>query len=237
MTATGDSKDGAAREGAGRWAAALPDAVAFASGLGIAMYLGWTVRDLVWSLWLSSLLVGYAIIVFRIFGPAFADLASPAEGGGPLGGRIALAAVRVFGGLFLLAFFTAHFGMFHFIHSIFLNYFFPAMDNAPKGVPRAAVYLHVLRAYWPFVLVAAVSERDAFRVRRGAKSGDGFMDAYTNVLRMHLLIFFFFFAHVAKLENYAVFAVVCALYFFPWSLLRRPKASPPGAGSTLSPAR
>ena len=229
MTATGDSKDGAAREGAGRWAAALPDAVAFASGLGIAMYLGWTVRDLVWSLWLSSLLVGYAIIVFRIFGPAFADLASPAEGGGPLGGRIALAAVRVFGGLFLLAFFTAHFGMFHFIHSVFLNHFFPVLDKPTRGFPNAAIYGYVLRHYWPFVLVAAVAERDAFRPRPAARTGDGFMEAYTNVIRMHFLIFFFAFAHFAKLENMAVYACVYAVYFFPWRMLQKTGSGAPMA--------
>jgi hypothetical protein len=41
---------------------------------------------------------------------------------------------------------------------------------------------------------------------------------------MHVLIFFFFFAHFAKLENFAVYAVVYAAYFFPWRLLRRPEA-------------
>jgi hypothetical protein len=46
---------------------------------------------------------------------------------------------------------------------------------------------------------------------------------------MHVLIFFFFFAHFAKLENFAVYAVVYAAYFFPWRLLRRPEtpAAPP----------
>jgi hypothetical protein len=39
---------------------------------------------------------------------------------------------------------------------------------------------------------------------------------------MHLLIFFFFFAHFAGLENFAVYAVVYAAYFFPWRLVRRP---------------
>ena len=40
-------------------------------------------------------------------------------------------------------------------------------------------------------------------------------------MRMHSLIFFFFLAHFAKLENFAVYAVVYAVYFFPWRLLRR----------------
>jgi len=43
---------------------------------------------------------------------------------------------------------------------------------------------------------------------------------------MHMLIFFFFFAHFARLENYAVYAVVYAVYFFPWRLVRKPASQP-----------
>ena len=38
---------------------------------------------------------------------------------------------------------------------------------------------------------------------------------------MHLLIFFFFGAHFLGLENFAVYAVVYAVYFFPWRLVRK----------------
>lgn len=234
MTSETDTGGGDPPGSQARWLSAIPDAAAFAAGLGIAWYLGWRVRDLVWSLWLSSLLVGYSIIVWRIFGPALTDFFRPAEPGAPLGARAALAGVRMFGGLFLLAFFTVHFGMFHFIHSVLLNSFFPAVDGARKGFPTTATYLHVLREYWPFAIAAAVAERDAFRLRTAPSAGGGFMAAYTNVLRMHGLIFFAF-AHFAKLENLVVYAFVYAVYFFPWRLLRRaapaaPRTSPAPAG-------
>jgi hypothetical protein len=51
-------------------------------------------------------------------------------------------------------------------------------------------------------------------------------EPYRNVARMHLLIFFFFFAHFARLENFAVYAVVYGAYFFPWRLVRRSSAEP-----------
>ena len=51
------------------WLSAWPDALALAGGLALAWWLKWQVRDLVWGLWLSSLLVGYAMIVWKIFGP------------------------------------------------------------------------------------------------------------------------------------------------------------------------
>jgi hypothetical protein len=43
---------------------------------------------------------------------------------------------------------------------------------------------------------------------------------YKNVIRMHLLIFFFAFCHFMKVESFLVYAVVYSVYFFPWSTLR-----------------
>jgi hypothetical protein len=44
-----------------RWAQAWPAALAFAGGLAVAWFADWETTDLVWSLWLSSLVVGYSI--------------------------------------------------------------------------------------------------------------------------------------------------------------------------------
>ena len=57
-------------------------------------------------------------------------------------------------------------------------------------------------------------------------SGGGMMEPYKNVVRMHVLIFFFAFAHFARLENFFVYAVVYAVYFFPWRLVQRTRRSP-----------
>lgn len=42
------------------------------------------------------------------------------------------------------------------------------------------------------------------------------MAPYKNVIRLRLLIFFFAAAHYAKLDELIVYAVVYAVYFFPW---------------------
>lgn len=218
----------------------------------MAWWFQWETRDLVWSLWLSSLMVGYAMIVWTIFGPAlfvgtqaWRDRAMLEDSGkGPLavGG-----AAYLVGGLFVLAFFTFHFGMFHFVHSVFLNVFFPVLPGGKEG-PSMALYTTVLATYWPFVLVAMVAERKAFRwgqvenkaevpdtsvkaadiaarKRRNAQAGGmtGMMAPYKNVIRMHLLIFFFAFTSFMKIENFAIYAVVYAVYFFPWGLLKSDK--------------
>ena len=142
-------------------------ALAFGGGLALAWFGGWQTKDLVWSLWLSSLLVGYAMIVWMIFSPALFIATNAWRdraliGSQPVAPAAAGGALLMVGGLFLLAFFTVHFGMFHFVHSVFLNLFFPVVAGKAQ-TPGLGLYLQVLAAYWPFVLVAAVAERKAFR--------------------------------------------------------------------------
>jgi hypothetical protein len=218
------------------WRTAWPDALAFAAGLAMAWRAKWTAGDLVWSLWLSSLVVGYATILWTIFRPVLAVVRGEWRAGAlsvrlpaqpsvlPAG---AGTLVLVVGGLFLLAFFTVHFGMFHFGHSQFLAMFFPI--NTGTGVRRGMIglstYLEVARRYWWFLPSAFVAERGAFL--RGSAVPGGLMAPYRNVVRMHVLIFFFAFAHFARLDNVAVYAVVYAVYFFPWRLVRRELAAEP----------
>lgn len=207
----------ASATGQKRWLDAWPDALAFMIGLAIAGLSGWDTGDLVWSLWLSSLVVGYTMIVWSIFSRAW--------------GRNG----EVLGGFFLLAFFTVHFGMFHFVHSMFLGQFFP-LDGVRGETPD---YILVVARYGIWLPVAFFAERAAFRrppprvenvtsvkapdiaARKARYGGATMMKPYVNVVRLHLLIFFFAFAHFMKWESIAVYAVVYAVYFFPWRLLGR----------------
>ncbi len=223
-----------------RWAGAWLDALAFCGGLALAWYGGWQTTDLVWSLWLSSLVVGYALIVWSVTIPLRALLRGLAADQSSTTGPVPqLAAVGVIGAgtLFGLAFFTVHFGGFHFVHSVFLNTFFPVTSS--RSFPNLAVYRIVVARYWLFLPLAFLAERTAFRQidhpppddgsvtaaaiaqRKARDASSGLMAPYKGVIRMHLLIFFFAFAHFAKLENFAVYAVVYAVYFFPWRLLHK----------------
>lgn len=226
-----------------RWRSAWPDLLAFGASLALAWFSQWRTTDLVWSLWLSSFTVGYAMIVWTIFGPGIAIggqiLRAGGAGGEAKAGILALGGVAyLVGGLLLLAFFTVHFGMFHVIHSIFLNLFFPVVPV--RGALGPHQYLEVLSRYWYYVPLAALAERQAFRLpaaapgppdtsvkaadiaaRKARLGRDGMMGPYKNVVRMHLLIFFFAFAHFMKFENFGVYAVVYATYFFPWRLVKK----------------
>jgi hypothetical protein len=219
------------------------DALGFAVGLGLAWWQGWKTTDLVWSLWLSSLVVGYALIVWLIVGPAGVEIPQLWRERSLLKQSPALTAVGVLllvgAALFTLAFFTTHFGGFHFGHSIFLADFFPLVPE--DGVPPWETYRLVWSRYWLWLPVAFLAERAAFKrpvsavpraadnavtpeaIRRrkaaSAAAGASMMAPYKNVVRMHLLIFFFAGAHYAGLENFGVYAVVYALYFCPWRWL------------------
>jgi hypothetical protein len=227
------------------WASAWPDALAFGVGLAVARWAGWGAGDLIWSLWLASLVVGYTTIVWMIGHPAFMltfiAWRSRHEALNTTGSLIGLTAVVLLGAAFMLAFFTVHFGGFHFIHSSFLQHFFP-LDGpgaAQSAFGDKGVFVEVLRRYWVFLPSAFLSHRAVFMrtpltlngkrwaegLIKNAKSSKGFfLTPYVNVLRMHGLIFFFAFAHFAGLDNFAVYAVIYMVYFFPWRLARRGQA-------------
>jgi len=240
--ATDDTQD--------NWLSAWPDAVGFAAVLAIAWWAGWNAGDLVWSLWLSSLVVGYSTIVWMIGQPA-AEIARASSKARALvdsnpKAMMAFWLILVVGVLFLLAFFTVHFGMFHYIHSQFLISFFPIEmgdGTLQARSAEAATYVEIARRYWPVLPSAFLAHRAAFLRKplsldrdlslasfaRDNKARNLITEPYRNVIRMHVLIFFFFLAHLAKLENFAVYAVVYAVYFFPWRLLRRPAMPVPSA--------
>lgn len=204
----------------GRWREAWPDALGFGGGLALAWFAGWNTTDLIWSLWLSSLVVGYATIVWLLFSRMRVHQGS--------GGTMA---ATVLGGLFLLAFFTVHFGMFHFVHSVFLQFFFPVTPGTAASI-QPIFYGEVVNRYWYFLPLAILAERQAFRPPptadkngRMPKAGAEMMAPYKNVIRLHLLIFFFAAAHFAKLDSFLVYAVVYAVYFFPWRLVFREKSA------------
>lgn len=202
------------------------DVGGFALGIGLALLLGWNTSDLVWGLWLSSLVIGYAAIVAGIV---------RADSGA--GGFATLAAK-----LALVAFFSVHFGLFHLVHSVFLNLFFPlAGDGGHKAF--LVDYRDVFASYWPWLPAAAIAERRtllapfvpaATGVAQATAVGlRGFnpMQAYVNVVRMHLLIFFFLAASLLGLGGFWVYLVVYAVYFWPWRKAPRlGRADAPAAG-------
>ena len=230
----------------------LPDLAAFAAGLGVAWMLGWKTTDLVWSLWLSSLTLGYLSILSVIGKGAYLGLAVVLNEQFPPQYRARAMLGGVATALFLLAFFSVHFCGFHAVHAAFLSSFFP-----PPGVPEqvfgsvsfnpfrllGSAFHYLMPKYGVFLLPVIVAERRALlgslsalaRARQspasdqaisqllqssGASAHGLLSRPYVNVLRMHVLIFFFAICHALKIDSFPIYVVVYAVYFFPWSALR-----------------
>lgn len=231
-----------------------PNIVAFGIGLGIAWLLEWETADLVWSLWLCSLTLGYLTILSALGGGAYVGWHLIRHEDFQKKHLIPAILAGTGMGLFLLGFFSLHFCGFHAGHSVFLNQFFP-IDGMPKdGFGDAfmnpfllwtLVLKHLAQPYGVFLIPALIVERkhvfsalikaihivrDGINVKsseNGSVKASGKNTApeffgtamgrpYLNVVRMHVLIFFFAFCHFLGIDSFAVYAVVYFVYFFPW---------------------
>lgn len=107
-----------------------------------------------------------------------------------------------------------------------MSFFFPQPES--KNVaPELLAFSIGLGTAWhnPRPRVAGaesdVGYPDRERPLPGNRLKGLFARPYTNVIRMHVLIFFFAGAHFVGLESIWVFGVVYLVYFFPWRLLKK----------------
>lgn len=217
----------------------IPDLLAFGIALLFAFHIKWETTDLVWSLWLSSLVLGY-LTFFSAFGGAVYYVLAQREYPEHRNPQDILIAAT--GGLFFLAFFSFHFGAFHSAHASFLSSFFPleGLDKELKGLGLnplnllSFVFQHLIFPYAFFLAAVVIAERKHVfsHLLKGIRAGSGLRNAeknnsgnpladivlrpYINVVRMHFLIFFFAFCHYFNTDDWFVFATVFAVYFFPW---------------------
>lgn len=236
----------------------LPDVAAFTVGLLVARLLGWNTTDLVWSLWLSSLVLGYLSILSVIGKGFYIASAIVFSDRFPAQYRAKTILIGTCFGLFLLAFFSLHFCGFHAVHAGFLSHFFP-LDGAARQFFSSVSFnpirllggaTHYLMPKYGFFLVPVIiserrilfgtlsallrapqqwgSDQALAQVLRasGTSANAMFTRPYVNVVRMHLLIFFFAICHALRIDSFAVYVVVYAVYFFPWCIFRKDGAAP-----------
>ena len=206
------------------WLQVLLALVSFLITFMLASTQNWKVTDLVWSLWITSLVLGYSYLITGIVsstlrgavaaqGPAAKYLqAFSAQGNA----RWILA---VLGGLFMLAFFSVHFLMFHYVHSIFLNLFFPIFSSSEAFPNILGVIGTCLTRYWPVILLSAVTSIPAFLRVTQATDINFVSMPYRNVIRMHVSIFVFAGLSFLRVGNLLLYYLLI-LYFFPFRALK-----------------
>jgi hypothetical protein len=241
-----------------------PDILAFGTGLFLAYYLKWETTDLVWSLWLGSLVLGYLTLLSALAGGAYIGITALNHDDFKKEYRTVALFIGIGAGLFFLGFFSLHFCGFHAGHSVFLTQFFPVEGMPDEGFGFAfmnpfllwlGVFKYLMLPYGLFLIPAIIAERkhvfkpllsavESVRnekmsdrnsgnikhkiVSRNDFLGDAMKRPYVNVVRMHLLIFFFAFAYFLKIESFIVFTVVYFVYFFPWKEFKKLKNRKPG---------
>jgi hypothetical protein len=242
----------------------LPELGAFGIGLLLARWFHWQAADLIWSLWLSSLVLGYATILSTIVGGAYVGAAVLSHPQFPSDKKLLAISCGAAAGVFFLGFFSVHFGAFHAIHASFLQNFFP-LEQVEERVFTAgfmnpfklwvAAVVHVLPRYGWFLLPMLIVERHAvFKAfsqclklvaqikgshslgakeftewreqqrgkaasggsKKNARMGNLFAQPYTNVIKMHAMIFVLAGCLSLNLDNFVVYCVISAVYFFPW---------------------
>lgn len=238
-----------------RWKTIAPDLLALFFGLALAWFLDWQTADLVWSLWLGSLVLGYLTILSTIAAGVYVGLHVVFHPEFPKARRPLLLALGTAGALFLLGFFSLHFCAFHAGHAGFLSLFFPLEGMPPEAFFDAfmnplrlwqTAFRHVLPLYGAFLVPAILAERahvfaapaSAIRAVNEGRPAAGLVDKvlprslpgqnlgtlfsrpYVNVIRMHLLIFFFAASHALHVDSFLVYAAVYGVYFFPWAAFR-----------------
>lgn len=147
----------------------IPNILAFAISLTIAYFLKWEVSDLVWSLWLCSLTLGYLTLLSSLVANALIGLNAVKKNDDFKKRRIPVIIAGSAAGLFMLIFFSIHFGAFHAGYSVFLQSFFP-LDGMPiDGFGRAFMnppllwlmaFQYLIKPYGVFLIPTIIAERD-----------------------------------------------------------------------------
>lgn len=185
----------------------------------VAIVEDWQAVDIVWSMWVSSLVSGYAMILVAIGAGMRRDSAA-SPGQSPPRPWPALLG----GSLFLLAFFSGHFLMFHYVHAAITHGFFPLPGIPEDGQPALPELVHVaLGAYWPVVLASLVVRADGFRAATTGDTRKAMTLPYAYVVKNHVMIFIVAGLDAVGLRAYVLYALF-AWYFFPFELLRRSRS-------------
>ena len=203
------------------WRLLAVEALLYGLALALLNAQAWGPKDVVWTLWATSLVTGYLTL---ILGSAGASLGAAIKARSAPDFSWQQALPLAVGGLvvmvFFLGFFTVHFGLFHLVHAVFLNEFFPLIDwgdHRPGLIEQALAYLQrCFQSYPLFFLLCLLSHLPGLiGIARGTAGGAGMLiKPYGNVIKLHLMILAIGFSSAAGYDGAAVI-VFLAVYFLP----------------------
>jgi hypothetical protein len=190
----------------------LPNILGFIISILSAYYLNFQTIDVVWSLWISSLLFGY--VVFFAYSITLFIKTKDAKKS-----------------LIMLVFFSFHFMIFHLVHANVLSEFFPLSFDIDNINPLkdfnvgifTTLYENFIKPYAWFIFAIIIAEKDAiFKPFLTQNTDKNFMFyPYKNVIKMHIMLFVFALAFKLEIDNFALLVVVYFVYFLPWNDIKK----------------
>lgn len=204
------------------WLQLVISLISFAFIFLIAFINQWEAADMVWSLWITSFTIGYCYLLagitsnsilkgFNFQDSIFSKFMQP---------TISLPINILFlviGSFFQIFFFSLHFGLFHFVHSIFLNDFFPIIDRSFENPLDFLSFVAIsVKLYWPVILFTFFSTLRKFQRIFLQEEKDYIKQPYINVIKIHLSIFLFAGINAIGLQGW-ILLLVFVIYFFPFS--------------------
>ena len=204
-----------------------------------ALWQNWQASDIAWSMWISSLVGGGVLILTSItFNKVFVQGAiTPVTVAQMTGRKISEPELQEFQelskdtkiirlpklvsigmGLFFISFFCIHFGGFHWVHSAFLQKFFPLQDVA-QTYSMTTIIGQCLSLYWPFVFASLIGHMDDIYKNVYGKGSLAMHEPYKTVIKNHIIILLLGLMTALSIEGYTLY-ILLVMYFFPWGILK-----------------
>jgi hypothetical protein len=197
----------------------VPEVVVYLGTLLLAYLSGWTTKDLIWSLWLSSLVFGYLAVAAK----SIRKVRQP----GQTTLDVLLSTVGLIGALLA---FTIHFGPFHYVYASILDLLMPLMSHPErvyigkltwKGGGWFSLWGTIAIAvsrYWPVVVMNAWRDRSILLSDATAETN---LSPYKAILRLHFLVMGLGACYGLGLDSFPVYALVFTVLYPPVTLWRR----------------
>ena len=197
----------------------VPEIAVFAGTLAFAYWFSWSAKDLIWSLWLSSLCVGFLSVATSAVRRVVRPDATVVE-------RI----FSVVGGIGALLVFSIHFGPFHYVYASILDLLMPLMAHPDrvyvgrltwKGGTSFSFWGTLVLAvtqYWPVAALNVLGDR-----RRLLTDVTNVKDTgpYLAILKLHFIVMGLGACYALGLDSFPVYAAVFTLLYAPSTMWKR----------------
>ncbi|MFA6025801.1 MAG: DUF6498-containing protein [Ignavibacteriaceae bacterium] len=223
----------------------------FSFSLAAAYFMGWNNTDLIWSFWITSLVVGY-VTIFRTTVAPLSMLTklilSPEDGKKfrelPATTKLKIAIFVLFFipiSLFYVVFLSFHFCIFHILIAYWLQVIMPhaGITDILAGANGGGFYISVqiiktlLMSYWIIVLQKLIFDYRTYwksgsnkvsPVQQNFFSFEGLTRPYVQVVRILVLMVLLFWLNSIEANQYLVYVVIYSLFFFPMPSFRKVKS-------------